>query len=60
VVRQVAVVLRKHGWTGRARPCGPNCTALGFPFRAPTRTKFPKGVPLRPELALDGLFGRVN
>jgi hypothetical protein len=27
--RQVAVVLRQHGWTGDLRACGPNCTPLG-------------------------------
>ncbi|HEX5017889.1 MAG TPA: hypothetical protein VFX15_09940 [Actinomycetes bacterium] len=29
VARQVAVVLQNNGWSGRLRPCGPSCTALG-------------------------------
>jgi very-short-patch-repair endonuclease len=24
---EIAAVLRRHGWTGTLRPCGPNCTA---------------------------------
>jgi very-short-patch-repair endonuclease len=26
---EVAAVLRRQGWTGRLRPCGPGCTAAG-------------------------------
>lgn len=32
---QIAEVLRRHGWTGTLRPCGPTCTAAARPASQP-------------------------
>jgi very-short-patch-repair endonuclease len=35
VASQVAAVLRRGGWTGRPRPCGPRCAAWSLDLPAP-------------------------